>query len=177
MLLDMVSACWAHPGFEFSRRGHRCVRLQLTPIGKPRNFSSITMGGADQRGGSRSCHSAPDIRHSAPGPAGDGTPSGGQSLSRTTTGLFLTGVIAPAQCGPNLLGLTTYLLTFRMLPIDRIRRLCDRLFGRAPSARTNLNATERVAGDCGGCVRYTLYQLHERRGRDGRARGHCASPA
>ena len=63
----------------------------------------------------------------------------------TTVGTFPVGVPAPTQYGPYLLGLSTYLQTFQMLPIDRIRDFFHALWGHAPSGRTLSDAAERAA--------------------------------
>lgn len=66
------------------------------------------------------------------------------SCHHTTTGIFPLGVEAPTQYGPRILGLSTYLQTFQMVPVDRIRHLFFELFGQAPSGRTLMDAATRV---------------------------------
>ena len=62
-----------------------------------------------------------------------------------TTGTFPAEVVAPVQYGPRVLGLSTYLQVFQMIPIDRIRQLFFELLGQAPSGRTLVDAATRTS--------------------------------
>lgn len=62
-----------------------------------------------------------------------------------TVGTFPEGIVAPTQYGPPLLGLATYLQTFQMLPVERIREFFQALWGHAPSGRTLVDAAKRVS--------------------------------
>jgi transposase len=63
----------------------------------------------------------------------------------TTTGIFPPGVDAPVQYGPQIMAFSTYLQTFHMIPVDRIRDLFRELWGRTPSGQTLLKAAQRAA--------------------------------
>lgn len=65
--------------------------------------------------------------------------------AHVTLGTWPTHVEAPVQYGPQLLGLATYLQTFQMIPVDRVRAMFAELWGQAPSGRTLLDAVRRAA--------------------------------
>ncbi|PSR32643.1 MAG: IS66 family transposase, partial [Sulfobacillus benefaciens] len=65
--------------------------------------------------------------------------------AHVTMGTVPAHVGAPVQYGPQLLGLSTYLQMFQMIPVDRVRAMFTELWGQAPSAGTLLDAVRRAA--------------------------------
>ena len=77
-----------------------------------------------------------------------------------TVGTFPEGIVAPTQYGPHLLGLATYLQTFQMLPVERIREFFAALWGHAPSGRTIVDAARRVSEVVGPVLTMIRDALH-----------------
>ena len=77
-----------------------------------------------------------------------------------TVGTFPEGIVAPTQYGPHLLGLATYLQTFQMLPVERIREFFAALWGHTPSGRTIVDAARQVSEVVGPVLTTIRDALH-----------------